>query len=131
MLSCSFAERREEVVAETEIEGQLLGDLPVVLNVGRDRTESRAILLHDILREAALVDLTDEEAGIGEAGVRGSGDASVGRWIEGCRLSDGGGDGKRTGATGVGCDLYSSQAICPPNVKECLPLFHWRLSSKV
>ena len=66
-----FAKRWEEVLAKAEIQGQLLGDLPVVLNVGRDGTEARPILLHEILGEASLVVLTDQEAGVGEAGVSG------------------------------------------------------------
>src|SRR5258705_12284982 len=72
-----FAEGREEVVAEAKIERELRADLPVVLNVGRDGTVTRAILLHHVLGKTASIDLADEEAGVGETGVRGSGKAAV------------------------------------------------------
>src|ERR1700722_17287563 len=44
-----FAERREEVVANAKIQGQLFVKLPIVLNVGRDGTETRPELLHEVL----------------------------------------------------------------------------------
>ena len=59
-----FSYRREEVVTKAKIEGQLRSDFPVVLNVGRDGAEARAKLLLDVLGEACLIDLANEEAGV-------------------------------------------------------------------
>jgi hypothetical protein len=97
-----LGEGREVVVAETDIEGELRGDLPVVLNVGGDGTEASAELLLEVRGEAGFVDLADEEAGVGEAGVRGGGilRRCVAGWRDGRGLGDVGGEGERGGSSG-------------------------------
>src|SRR5271168_3475491 len=54
-----FSKGWEKVVAKANVQSQLLSDLPVVLNVGRDRPEARTIFLHYVLSKAAFVDLSD------------------------------------------------------------------------
>ena len=81
------------VVGEAEIQGQLFGHLPIVLNIGRDRTEARPILLHEILSETSLVILANQETGVGETCIR---DSREGSFAKPCRLGNGAGDGERT-----------------------------------
>src|SRR5439155_18779779 len=96
-----FAEGREEVIAESEVERELRGDLPVVLNVGRDGTVTRAILLHQVLGKAASIDLADEEAGVGETGVWDGGKGA----IEARRFGHCVSESQKTGSTCKGCDV--------------------------
>ena len=98
-----FRDAGEVVIAKAEIESELRGQLPVVLNIGRDGAETRAVLrMQRIIREAALVDLADQEAGVGITSAR-CGGIGAGRDARG--LGDGVGEGNGScsarGADGV------------------------------
>src|ERR1035437_10693315 len=64
-----FLDAGEIIQAQAEVKSQLGADLPVVLNIGRDSAEARSVArMQGIIRKAALVDLADEEAGVGHTG---------------------------------------------------------------
>ena len=58
------------ILTQAQVDGQLVGDLPVVLRIGRNGAEAGSELLLQVLSEAALVDLADEEAGVGQSPCR-------------------------------------------------------------
>ncbi len=82
---------REEIVAQAQVESQVRRHLPVVLDIGRNGAEARAVLRMDgIVREAALVDLAEHEAGVGQTG---AGQCCIGAFCNARGLRYGGGEG--------------------------------------